>query len=237
MPSTRKQKAKEKRARQSDVMSDVENLDIMLGSYSRDAQVEQGNISDVEGDFESDRRQQSTDLVEGNFRSLLNTNVSENSEITAETMRAINSEISSQMSRKLDEMKSDLNLQIMDAINSAIQEKVLPSIENTLNSVKTTQNTKWDIRSDGRHSSLVGQSASNSDPRSSGRHQSAQAPLDLKSSGNRPKSNLKESNLYNRSRDSSVDSIESDVVYDMVTGAKLTPHIVPEFLTMIPDYS
>ena len=237
MPSTRKKKAKEKRARQSDVMSDVENLDIMLGSYSRDAQVEQGNISDVEGDFESDRRQQSTDLVEGNFRSLLNTNVSENSEITAETMRAINSEISSQMSRKLDEMKSDLNLQIMDAINSAIQEKVLPSIENTLNSVKTTQNTKWDLRSDGRHSGLVGQSASNSDPRSSGRHQSAQAPLDLKSSGNRPKSSLKESNLYNRSRDSSVDSIESDVGYDMVTGAKLTPHIVPEFLTGRPMQS
>ena len=31
MPSTRKQKAKEKRSRQSDVMSDLENVDIMLG--------------------------------------------------------------------------------------------------------------------------------------------------------------------------------------------------------------
>ena len=35
MPSTRKQKAKEKRSRQSDVMSDIENFD-MLGSYQRD---------------------------------------------------------------------------------------------------------------------------------------------------------------------------------------------------------
>ena len=34
MLSTRKQKAGEKRSRQSDVMSDVENLDIMLGSFS-----------------------------------------------------------------------------------------------------------------------------------------------------------------------------------------------------------
>ena len=33
MPSTRKQKAKEKRSRQSDVMSDIENLDVMLGNY------------------------------------------------------------------------------------------------------------------------------------------------------------------------------------------------------------
>ena len=30
MPSTRKQKAKERRSRQLDIMSDVENVDIML---------------------------------------------------------------------------------------------------------------------------------------------------------------------------------------------------------------
>ena len=36
MPSTRKQKAKEKRWRQSDVMSDIENLNVMLGTYQRD---------------------------------------------------------------------------------------------------------------------------------------------------------------------------------------------------------
>ena len=35
MPSTRKQKAKERRSRQLHLMSDVENVDIMLGSYSR----------------------------------------------------------------------------------------------------------------------------------------------------------------------------------------------------------
>ena len=63
MPSTRKQKAKEKRARQIDVMSDIENLDVMLGSYSRDAVVEQINVSDVERDFESSRHQQNTDLI------------------------------------------------------------------------------------------------------------------------------------------------------------------------------
>ena len=36
MPSTRKQKAKERRSRQLDMLSDVENVDIMLGIYSRD---------------------------------------------------------------------------------------------------------------------------------------------------------------------------------------------------------
>ena len=36
MPSTRTQKAKEKRSRQSDVLSDLENMDVMLGRYPRD---------------------------------------------------------------------------------------------------------------------------------------------------------------------------------------------------------
>ena len=36
MPSTRKQRAKEMRSLQMDMMSDVENVDAILGSYSRD---------------------------------------------------------------------------------------------------------------------------------------------------------------------------------------------------------
>ena len=36
MPSTRKQRAREKRSRQSDVMCDIDNLDVMLGSYQRE---------------------------------------------------------------------------------------------------------------------------------------------------------------------------------------------------------
>ena len=35
MPSTRKQKARDKRCRQSDVMSDFENMDVMLGNFPK----------------------------------------------------------------------------------------------------------------------------------------------------------------------------------------------------------
>ena len=45
---------------------------------------------------------------------------------------AISSEIFSQMSRKLEEMKFDLNSHILEVINSAIDEKILPSIENVI---------------------------------------------------------------------------------------------------------
>ena len=51
MPSTRKQKAKEKRSRQFDVMSDIGNLYVMLGSYQRDNSEVQDRASGNEMDL------------------------------------------------------------------------------------------------------------------------------------------------------------------------------------------
>ena len=60
MPLTRKQEAREKRSRQSDVMSDIENLDVMLGSFSGNYLEEQGITSEIDIDLESRRRQRVT---------------------------------------------------------------------------------------------------------------------------------------------------------------------------------
>ena len=111
MPSTRKQKAKERRSRQLDMVSDVENVDTMLGSYSRD---DENNVSENEVNLDSgsSRPQQSSNVIREDFRSLLNTNSRENSEITIETTRLINEENSHQMSRKLNEIKTSLNSQL-----------------------------------------------------------------------------------------------------------------------------
>ena len=257
MPSTRKQKAKEKRSRQSDVMSDIENLDVMLGKYQENEQFRVGNITEGEIDLESQRRQRGTAPVDSNYRSLLNTNLSENSEITIETSRAINSEFSSQMSRKLEEMKSDLNSHILEVINSAIEDKILPSIENVITSSKEAKNTKWDLRSDGRHPSRNVQMVHNLDHESDGRHPSRNVQmvhnLDHESDGRHkskfgqhvkdsedhfPKLIATSSNQNHRCRENLVDSDQSDEGgYDMVTGANLTPPIVPEFLTGRPMQS
>ena len=71
------------------------------------------------------------------FRSPLNSNSRENSESTVETMRLLSSEISKQM----DGLRKDLNSQIIEAINSVINENVLPDIRNTM----TSQNPViWD---------------------------------------------------------------------------------------------
>ena len=233
MPSTRKQKAKEKRSRQSDVMSDIENLDVMLGNYQEDDQVRDEDICNTDFDLESRRPQRETNSISGNFRSILNTNVSENSEITVETSRAINPEISSQMSRKLDEMRSDLNSHILNAIDSAIEEKVIPSIRNALESQNLAKNTNMDLRSDGPHPSTFGQVRQQRDLRSVGPQQQIAGKVPQDAKKDFPRLVTMSSNQINHQRENSVESCGSDdeIGYDMVTGANLTPQMVPEFLT------
>ena len=144
MPSTRKQRAKERRSRQLDIMSDTENLDVMLGSYPRN---ELGNDSDrnVEIDLGSDRTREDPLQNSEDFRSLLNSNSNENSVSTAETMRLVNSEIT----KKIDELRRELNSQLVDVINSAITEKVLPDIRNLVSNQNPVFREEVDQRSSG----------------------------------------------------------------------------------------
>ena len=219
-------------------MWDIENSDVMLGNYPNSEIRGQDAIDQKEIDPESRGRQQDLDQNEPNYRSLLNTNLSENSEIAVETSRMINSEISSQMSRKIEEMKSDLNSHILKANNSAIEERILPSIENVLASSRQVKNTKWDLRSDGRHPDRNIQMTQNSDLESHGRHKNkfCQQVQDL--GENFPKLISTSSNQKIHRRENLVDFEQSDDDgYDMVTGANLTPHMVPEFLTGRPMQS
>ena len=64
MPSTRRQKAKERRSRQLDIMSDVEIVDIMLGSYSRDDDRNTQCEDELNLDSGSTRPQQSSIWLE-----------------------------------------------------------------------------------------------------------------------------------------------------------------------------
>ena len=210
MPSTRKQKAKEKRSRQSDVMSDIENLDVMLGNYANSDIRDRDIVDQIEIDPESSRRQQGIGQEDSNYRSLLNTNLSENSEITVETSRAISSEISSQMSRKLEEMKSDLNSHILEVINSAIDEKILPSIENVIANKRETKNAKWDLRADGRHPDRNIQMTQISDLESHGRHKSKFCQQVQDSGKNFPKLIATSSNQNNHCRENPLDFEQSD---------------------------
>ena len=121
MPSTRKQKAKERQSRQLDMSPNVENVDIMIGNYSRDEDRNEQSESELNLHLGSKSPQQISNLIGEAFRSLLNTNNRENSEMTVETNRMISEEITNQMSRKLNEIRESLNFQIKYVKTSAVQ--------------------------------------------------------------------------------------------------------------------
>ena len=135
--------SQKKRSRQSDVMSDLRNMDVTFGKYPRehyDGQ-EEDNENEIPKHYPK--------------------HLSENCGLTEETSRAINSELSSQVSREQEKLKSKLNAQILEVINSAIAEKVLPLIENAIRPTKITLNTKWDLWSDGLHQAEFAQAIQN----------------------------------------------------------------------------
>ena len=85
-------------------MSDIKTLDVMLENYPDSEVRDQNIVEQMDIDSESGRRQQNIEPNGDNYRRLLNSNSSKNSEITVETRRLINSEISSQMPKKLVEI-------------------------------------------------------------------------------------------------------------------------------------
>ena len=82
-------------------------------------------------------------------RSLLKSNSRGNSEITGESVRIINEELDSQISRKLDEMKTGLVSQLLATIDSAITEKVIPGIQESIDTFENGLIAKLDRQSVG----------------------------------------------------------------------------------------
>ena len=210
MPSTRKQKAKERRSRQLDIMSDTENVDIMLGSYARDDERIEQSENEMNLDSGSNRPRRNSNLVGEDFRSLLNTNSRENSEATIETTRLIIEEISSQMSRKLNEIKTSLNSQVQNAITTAITNTILLSIQNTLEMQGRANFTVVDRGSDGSQPGLRTNNSTMEDLRSSGPQRNPEVGNSQKSWDKRPKTCFTQENSRFASRQSSIDSDRSE---------------------------
>ena len=159
--------------------------------------------------------------------------------MTVETSRTISSEISSQMSRKFEEMQSSLSSQILDVINTAIDTRVLPSIKKAVRRQNSAKNASLDLRSDGLHQDNAAQENSQKDRRSNKLHPESANKSAQDAQNEFPRLISIGSNQTNHHRENSVDSQQSDddFGYDMVTGANLTPQMVPEFLTGRPMQS
>ena len=77
----------------------MENLDVMLGDYSRSEAENQQSENEENMDIRSSERQAIANPNGEGFRTLLNTNSVGSSEVTAETVKMINSEITSHVSK------------------------------------------------------------------------------------------------------------------------------------------
>ena len=140
MPTSRKQK-KARKSRGLEMLSDIENLDIMLGenhssrverdgsldstSVRRHENVMSNNFDEAEGNPYSDHR---------NSNARPNADYGQNSadmNSQAEINR-LSSELNSRISRETDEMMSNVSSQIQRAINEAISTQILPQIQNVI---------------------------------------------------------------------------------------------------------
>ena len=151
------------------------------------------------------------------YQTFLNNNPSEISCLTIETSRAISSEISSQMSRKSQEMQTSLNSQILDIINTAIDTRELPSIKNAVKRQNSAKNTNLDLRSDGLQEDTAAPENSQKDLRSNRLHPENINKLYQDARNKFPRLISIKNTQTNHRRENSVDSqvSDDDYGYDM----------------------
>ena len=157
MPTTRKQK-KARKSRGIEMLSDMENLDIMFGENhfgrnKRDESISSNRArrpeSASEDEFENNGVNNHLDIgSSGHGTSANHGRNSTGGNSSAEIIK-LSSELNSRLSRELDEMMSSVNTQIQRAISDAIGGQILPQIQSVLNagSGQLTQN-KWNVPSE-----------------------------------------------------------------------------------------
>ena len=219
MPTTRKQK-KARKSRGLEMLSDIENIDIMLGENHFNARKRGGslnsNLPRRPRSFASNESENESGNIgrdQGNDHFRTNTECDHNS-VTANSSAEINrlsSELNSRISREMDEMMNSVSVQIQRAISDAISTQVLPQIQNVIMAGSGHGTRKgWDVPSE------------------------------------RPELNSEvQRNLYAKSslrNEQDENQLNNDYpnlnVHDMVTGDNESPNPVPEFLTgRIPSRS
>ena len=157
MPTTRKQKLARK-SRGLEMLSDIENLDIMLGENHFSTREREGSLSSNlprrSRSFASNESENGNGNIGRNQRnanSRTTTKYDQNS-VTANSSAEINrlsSELNSRISREMDEMMNSVSVQIQRAISDAISTQVLPQIQNVMMTGSGHGTRKgWDVPSE-----------------------------------------------------------------------------------------
>ena len=195
------------------MLSDIENIDIMLGENLFSAKEREGslnsNLPRRSRSFASNESEIEKGNVGGNQRnnhSRTNTEYDQNS-VTANSSAEINrlsSELNSRISREMDEMMNSVSVQIQRAISDAISTQVLPQIQNV-------------IMAGSGHGTRKGWDAPSERP-------------ELNSEVQR-NLNTKNNSRYEQYENQLNDDYPELNAHDMVTVDNESPNQVPEFLT------
>ena len=156
MPTTRKQK-KTRKSRGIEMLSDIKNLDIMLGENNfnrneRDESLGSNRVrrpeSTVEDEFENNDENRHLDSRDADPSSNADYGRNSTEGNSSAEINRLSSELNSRLSRELDEMIS-VNTQIQRAISDAISSQILPQVQSALSagSGHSTQN-RWNVPSE-----------------------------------------------------------------------------------------
>ena len=135
MPSTRRQKAKARKSREMDMMSDFENLDVMLGNNNNNPiereLAEAIDQSSAHGDANTHT------YLENEYRDYQHENdVLRQNEIR-HSFETFSNEFNLRLSQEMDSMMSMMHNQINRAVTTAINERVIPEIQNIASSMSS----------------------------------------------------------------------------------------------------
>ena len=202
MPSTRRQKAKARKSRELDMLSDYGNMDIMLGdgnSNSIERELDSLiNAPDRQQDFQSFPNRENSSQ-ENAIRDIDNRNEPIGEGRLIESINTLSGEMNARMSREMESMMDFMQTQIIRAINSAISERIIPEIQNMMGSSTLVQ------QGVGPSSSLNGDEIGNMWKNTKLTKEDSRSACDLRD--------------------------HTDPVPYMVTGANELQHPIPEFLT------
>ena len=136
MPSTRRQKAKARKSKEMDMLSDMDNLDVMIGSENplERELVDVIDQSSINGDIEigSHSRNDLGNFIQGNEPHGRND--------IRQSFETFSNEFNLRLSQEMDSMMAMVHSQINRAISTAISEKVLPEIQNIVSSMSSSGN-------------------------------------------------------------------------------------------------
>ena len=121
------------------MLSDIENLDIMLGENhfdrsERNESVNSNQAGRPESLFGDELENENEFLNSRNNGPSPNTELGHNSirECSSVEINRLSSELNSRISREMDEMMNSVSVQIQRAINEAISSQILPQIQNVV---------------------------------------------------------------------------------------------------------